>query len=350
MEGTTIANKRIYYAIQQLQIAPIGTAPNAYNSNHVVYGLQSVGVNTKFNLEQIFEIGQLAIYENIENIPDIELTAEKVLDGRPLIYHLATPAATSPTLAGRSNQKCQVLLTIFDDTKDSASGTPISEVECSGMFVSSLTYTFPVEGSATESVTLVGNNKVWRTVTSGQGQFTTNQDSPTGSGGVQRREDILFGSGTNFSVLPPSIAGITDVGGGSGYNIKGGVDDDFGAHIQSIRISSSFGRENLNELGRRGPYHRFVSFPTEVTTEIECYSTVGDLVNALEENLNLVDETIIIRMREGLVINCGHKNKLASVNYGGGNAGTQGGNVTVTYTYTTFNDLTITHPQDPAGL
>jgi len=42
----------------------------------------------------------------------------------------------------------------------------------------------------------------------------------------------------------------------------------------------------------------------------------------------------------------GTKNKLASVNYGGGDAG--GGNVTVTYSYTTFNDFTVMHPHDDA--
>jgi hypothetical protein len=40
----------------------------------------------------------------------------------------------------------------------------------------------------------------------------------------------------------------------------------------------------------------------------------------------------------------GTKNKLASINYGGGDAG--GGNVSVTYSYTTFNDLTVVHQSD----
>ena len=33
--------------------------------------------------------------------------------------------------------------------------------------------------------------------------------------------------------------------------------------------------------------------------------------------------------------------RLSSVNYGGGDAG--GGNETVSYTYTTFNDFTVSH-------
>ena len=40
--------------------------------------------------------------------------------------------------------------------------------------------------------------------------------------------------------------------------------------------------------------------------------------------------------------------KIAAQEYAGGDAG--GGNVTVTYSYTTFNDFTVMHPLDPAPL
>lgn len=340
-----MANKRIYYAIQQVQIAPIGTSPTGYDATHVVHGLQSIGVNTRFNLEQVFEIGQLSIYENIEEMPDVEVTTEKVLDGYAIVYHLSTPGVTNPSLSGRSNAKCQVLLTIYDDTKDSASGAPITEVEMSGMFVSSLNYQFPVQGNCTESCTLVGNNKVWRTSPSGSGRFPGNNDSPIGSGGVQRRQDVIFGSGG--SVLPLGVQGVANIGG-SGFNIE--TSGEYGAHIQNIRIQTNLGRENLNELGRKGPYHRFVNFPVEVTTEIECYSGTGDLIDAHQDDDNLTNEAILIKLREGLTVDLGSRNKLNSVSYGGGNAGSQGGNVTVTYSYTTFNDLTVKHPEDPAGL
>ena len=41
----------------------------------------------------------------------------------------------------------------------------------------------------------------------------------------------------------------------------------------------------------------------------------------------------------------GNKNRLASVNYGGGDAG--GGNVTVSYSFTTSNHMTVMHGADP---
>jgi hypothetical protein len=342
-----MANRRIFYAIQQVQIAPNGTGAASYTANHVVYGLQSVGINTQFNLEQIFEIGQLSIYENIEDVPDVEVTLEKVLDGRPLIYHLSTPGATSATLVGRSNIKCQLLLSIFDDSLTSASGTPITECEASGMFVSSLNYNFQVDGPATESVTLVGNNKLWRTAASGTGRFPNNNDTPTGSGGVQRREDFLLGSGN--SVFPPQIEGVSGINSASGY-ILDVAGSGYNTHLQSVRVSTNLGRDQLRELGRKAPYFRFVQFPVQVQTDIEVLSSRGDLINALEDVDNLTAGAIVIKMREGTIIDLGVQNKIDSVSYGGGNAGAQGGNVTTTYSFITFNDMTVKHPADPAGL
>jgi hypothetical protein len=78
-------NARIFYAIQSLGFAKHGITgsgvtglfePSGFRTAH---GVQSVGLNTTFNLEQVFELGQLELYENVEGIPDIELTAQKIL-------------------------------------------------------------------------------------------------------------------------------------------------------------------------------------------------------------------------------------------------------------------------------
>lgn len=338
-------NQRIYYAVHAIGFAKIGT--NTFTTAH---GVQSVGINTKFNLEQVFELGQVAIYENIENIPDIEITSEKVLDGYPPLYCLATNGSTSASLSGRSNQKTIVGLSIYGDTQDSASGTPIAQCTMSGVYCSSLAYNFQVQGNSTEQVTLVGNNKVWNNTFTGPA--FTNLDSPlaiTGSGGVNRREDVIFyplSAGGKYTHLPQDIPNIS----ASGTNNQN-TDGTYKAHLQSIKISSNLGREQLFELGRRGPYHRYITFPVEVKCDIEVIDITGDQVTALEDAAsNLTDRTINVYTREGLYVDLGTKNKLNSVTYSGGNAGQQGGNVQTTYSYTTFNDLTITHPQDPSGL
>jgi len=383
-----MANNRIFYACQQVGLKPDGST----DTFSVVHGVQSVGITTNFNLSQVFELGQISIYENIEDIPDVEVTMSKVLDGTPPIYCLATKGATTPTLSGRQNEKSVFALSIFPDTNDSANGVPNSQVECSGMFVSSLAYNFPLEDSFTEDVTLVGNHKIWhadsRVVSGGAtsnaygvpdldfyGGFTDSGEDPSGlttGGGVNRRENIIFGNSTfgsglnsnsyhrdpDISCLPKEIYGITS----SGTNEKD-ANGNFQTHISNISVSCDLGREQILELGRKSPYHRFASFPIEVTTEVEVTAVSGDLISATEEGIlsgtgggasncsadsgNLSDATIRIATCEGLRIYLGKKNKLASVNYGGGDAG--GGNATVSYTFTTFNDFTVMHLSDVAG-
>ena len=130
------------------------------------------------------------------------------------------------------------------------------------------------------------------------------------------------------------------------------------AHIQNISISTDFGREDINELGRKGPYFRAANFPIEVTCEIEAIATDGDFVQAFregdpslngtkDEGNNTPEEKIVIVLQDGTTFDLGDKNRLASVSYGGGDAG--GGNATMTFSYTTFNELNITPPNGGAS-
>ena len=338
------ANKRVFYAIHRAGIAPDGSSPAAYLTIH---GLQSIGITTTFNLEQVFEIGQLAIYENIEGIPDVEVSTEKVLDGYAPIYTLATQGSLAATLVGRSNAKCTLGMAIYPDTQVSASGTAVSSVQMSGLYVSSFSYEMSVEGHATESCSLVGNNKVWvgqsgHVTESWDSSLTvTNNDAPTGAGGVQRREDILFGSGVGTSTICPlDVPGLDS----NGYNVQdsSGI---YGVHFQRVSVSVDLGREDMFELGRQGTYHKFVNFPTEVTSEWSILSVSGDMVPCYEDSNSLTDRAATIYMREGLVIDLGSMNKLSSVGMSGGDA--SGGNQELTFTYTNYNDCTVQHPNDP---
>ncbi len=343
-------NNRIFYAIQALGFA----GHNVLDGNGdpsgflTASGVQSVGLNTTFNLSQVFELGQLELYENIEGIPDIELTVQKVLDGAPLLYHLATSGATAASLVGRSNERSFVALNIYPDTNDNASGAALQTVGMSGMFVSALTYTLNVDGNSTEDVTLVGNDKEWFAagLFAGGASFTPIGFDGTSSApsGVQQREDVVMGigGGGQVSLWPTEIQGI----GSSGNNVA--VSGSFSAHIQTVTISTDLGREELFELGRRGPYHRFVTFPVEVTCAIETTTAEGDLIDAKAEQTNLTDQVIDILMLDTTRLILGANNKLASITYGGGDAG--GGNAAVTYNYSNFNSLTVNHSKDPAGL
>lgn len=360
-------NNRIFYATRKNGIAPLGS--NTYTT---VRGMQSVGLTTNFNLEQVFEQGKITVYQNVEGIPDITIDAEKVLDGYPPIYTLATQQGTSATLVGRSNARCSMAMSIYPDTNLTSEGTPGAEVQMSGLYVSSVAYNVTVDGRAKESVSFVGNNKVWVNMvagtsyaTYGDGNVFSNSANPraiTGSGGVNGRESVLFTYAANpgrdlngsvsgiGTVLPQDIPGISSSGTN---NLVAGVRQ---AHPQSINASVDLNREDLFELGRRGPYFKFVSFPVSVTTEIAVIASSGDMVSALEDGTtsavgcgvgtNLSNRTIRLHMCEGLQLDLGKSNILSSVGMTGGDAG--GGNVEVTYTYTNQNDFHVYHNSDPS--
>lgn len=336
-----MANKRIFYAVYAAGIGEQGVTTFT-----AIHGLQSIGVTTRFNLEHVFEIGQLDEYSSIEQVPDVEVTTEKVLDGYPLVWHLATQGATEASLAGRANQKCQLAVSYFTDTQSAASGTPLRQTTMSGLFASSLTYSFPVGANFTESVTLVGNDKKIKTSAYTFTGGFTNTDAPPS--GIQRRQHMLFGSGAGYSVIPTTIPGTTSFGG-SGYNLLDSVGD-FGVHLQSIRVSTNLGRTPLYELGRRIPYFRTIDFPVEVRSDFELYCATGDNLAADESAENVSTVPIWLRISDGTIFNLGTRNKCVSSSESGGNAGVGGGSRSVTYSFVNFSNLTVTSPADPEGL
>tara|TARA_Y100001937_G_scaffold128772_1_gene207869 strand:+ start:7770 stop:9467 length:1698 start_codon:yes stop_codon:yes gene_type:complete len=414
-----MANKRVFYAAKRVGIGPVGAAGGGGEDFRQLHGIQSVGITTTFNLEQTFELGQLAIYENIEGIPDVSIDIEKVLDGYCPVYLLATGSSTSSSLAstnaslvGRSATQCDFVLATYKDTDEIAggegsalvdrtagdsAGAAESHVMMSGVFVSSVSYNVGIDGYATESVSLVGQDKVYFGHSNFNGDaakfsstdFIGTEDEPKalteGSGGAQQRQDVLFEYGTSGTAAffksaadPATISShssvaskeITDFGGypasglgtvlpkqvpgvsASGTNDKD-ADGNFSCVLQSFTASTDFGREDIFQLGRKGRFHRFVNFPTEVTCEMTVVSQSGDLISATEAGLlgaskpgdNLVDETIRLHLREGLLVDLGKKNKLQSVSVTGGDAG--GGNEEISYSFQNFNDFSVYHPEDP---
>ena len=85
-------------------------------------------------------------------------------------------------------------------------------------------------------------------------------------------------------------------------------------------------------------------------SEIEVLAIAGDGVSANETGLagggdNLQDSRIYVVLDDSTTIDLSNKNRLTNIVQGGG--GTDGGNMTLTYSYRTFNDLTITQDNDP---
>lgn len=339
------ANNRIYYASQSVAIKPQnGDGSSLYAGWYLPRGVQSVGMTTNFNLEQIFQLGQLAIYDQVEDVPEIEVTLNKIIDGTAPLYLICMggssgiSGANGLNLAAVANNRANFKLGIYADTVSAATGTPTHYVDCSGMYLSSVSYTIPVDGSATEDITLVGNNKVWNTGLANPTNFRVSgvESSPS----TARRYSLSYPD----SIIPTGAGGIrvpADRLNGKPY-------------LQNITVSSDLGREAINELGRMAPYFRYVNFPVEVTSEFEVIASDGDYVNASDFNelegcgntyQNLVNKEIKVVIcgsgaGDSMSVNLGLSNKLTSVNYTGGDTG--GGNATITYSFQTFNDLVVT--------
>jgi len=198
------------------------------------------------------------------------------------------------------------------------------------MFMQSVTFTFPTDGNATEDVTLISTNKKWYNTSAGDA-IGTEKSAP----GIVRRWKFNL----EESTLPYGPGGMRP-----------------GSPVSSVTISADLNREPVYTLGSYEVYDRSIQFPVEVTCEIESLAIDGDFIDLDEVQYgcttgstaggsklnNFAIEFFVCGRDAGdnLRINLGNKNKLNSISYGGGEAG--GGNLTITYSFTTDNTLTVT--------
>lgn len=381
-------SKRIFYASQSINLQPVSTGtadPINYRdeSHYVKYGggnswivplgLQSAGVSTTFNSEPVSQLGTLQIYAQTETSPEVEVTLAKVIDGTAPLYSICT-AKVNPdndsdlqtinkNITEVSTNMVNVRIAVVSDTSAAATGLANHHTLCERMYLSSISYTLPVEGNATEEVTLVGSNKSWGSNITLPGD---NTGTPYGSGtdSIVRRQYISV-TGIATTASRDSSNTITSVPAESilpadlpRFTVNGVKQP----RLQNITINANFNRENINELGFFGPYYKYTTFPIEITSEFEVISVSGDLTNANDFEWkdnngnaassfdcstnfsNLSDNEIVIKIcgttsSDKLYIDLGKKNKLTSVNYTGGDTG--GGNATVTYSYQTFNKFNV---------
>lgn len=353
---------RIFYAVQAVGIAPATgngtTAITAIPTTGVggvlangtpflstakgfewIHGLQTAGITTTFNTENLFEYGQLQVYQFVEDLPTIEITLEKVLDGHKCLYLQSVGQSGTGNVFTAAKSKCSAYMVIYPDSYSSASGTGANSfLYCSGMFVNSVNYTFGVGGNFTESITLQGYDKKWYIPDSSV--FTTPfktsspYDTPLVTG-IARRNSIVLDN----CLFPAEVSG----------NIRAGV-----GNIQNISIACDFGREDNFELGQYRPYTKFTAIPLQTTCDFEVVSLSGDIVNASGDNVVRTDALAYNPIKIQLDINgtgastpsglfqvdLGTAVRLKSVNYTGGDTG--GGNASATYSYVSFNTFSVT--------
>lgn len=301
-------SNRIFYASQSVSVA--GT---------VVQGATSVSLATNFSLDKMYQLGHISVYDQVVNAPEVEVTIAKALDGNASIYNLATSGGGS--LVATSASAPTLVLAIGSDTDQQVTAANAPTVVMTGCFLKSVKYDMAVEGAFTEECSFVGSSKT----------ASTAGGAPASSGAkvLTRRNFVIGGS----SALPSEVSG---------------------KNLQSVSISADLGREAMYKLGQFTPFFRSIQFPLEITCEIAVIATASDgvlldnsIMNGCVSSGVPTQQAIKIQVCAATgaggvyyTFDLGDKNTLQSVNYSGGDTG--GGNVTITYSYTTANTLTIT--------
>jgi hypothetical protein len=297
-------------------------------------------MNTNFNLEKLYQLGQLDLYEAVDNNPQIEFTINKIFDGTLPLFLIAMGGSdqTSTSLVKGQNNRVNLTLGIWKDTGDAdgnagthAAVSGVNTLSATGLYASNFTFTFPTDGNATEETTLVGNHKVWGSGTVDGWPFDpTDPDATIHSKGITRR----YKFNKDETILP-----------------TGSIPS--GSPLTNVTVSFDLGREPIYTLGDYEPYLRFVNFPVEVTTEITTIamdldaeyemspgayncSTSGSSVT-INEQIKLV---VCADGGETLELDLGNANRLQSINYTGGDTG--GGNVQVSYSFTNSSSFKMT--------
>jgi hypothetical protein len=277
-------NNRIFYGCTAVDIG--GT---------VVNGAQSVGLTTNQTLDQAFQLGRVGIYDNAVVEGQIEITVSKVLDKTSSLWKLATGGGN---IIDNIDDRSTIKIAIGSDTSSSVvSGVG---VQGTGFYLSSIGYNFPVDGAFTEDISFIGDNL----------STASGISAPTGtSASVGRRGTFSLSGGPEGTVL-------------------------------SASIQADFGREAIYGLTNTAPVFRYANFPFEITTEFEVLATSVPV-----SNINYGTPCAGSSSGSTITITaCGYSfttsgNVLESVAYNGGDTG--GGNATITFTYKTYNDLTI---------
>jgi hypothetical protein len=291
---------RVYFASQGLSVSGV-----------TVEGAQSVGISVNYNLEQAFQLGRLAIYDNIVTDGEVTVTASKNLDGNKTMFGLMGGGNVG------SYGDTRVNIEVASNTSESDTSLNSAAQLCTtmtGCYLSSLSYTFPSDGFATEEISWITDNKG----TSG----TVSAPTATSQENVYRHHVTWSGVLANENVT-------------------------------NISISTDLGREAMFKLGSFRPYHRFANFPFEVTVEFTVANTGVDTTVVNLDGVTCTGEGNLPALTDIYVYVCDSNEPSAAVGYtftmsgcrlsavsqDGGDTG--GGNASTTYTYITYNNLNV---------
>lgn len=251
---------------------------------NVLKGVQSVSLSSNFGLEPVFQLGQCNHVEVVPSVPECEVTITRSVLGGPAI-NLDV------------NNDCSSAEAILNVQQDITITSDAGSFTVGNAYLSGYSVNFNIEGVFTEEITYVGD-----TITSAGGGFSALNDQIH----LPRRQDWTGPAGAT-----------------------------------SASLSLDISRDAVYVLGQYQPIKRFVQFPIEATLDIGYLLPQGGGIGIQDPpNCSIWEQG-----KETFTIGaCGHTwlvrdAYLSNIGYSGGDTG--GGNVEVTYSYSSYSNFSI---------
>ena len=312
-----MANKRIFYALQQVLIGD----GEATETSTALKGVQSVGLSSTTNVESFSAFGSIAATTILQDL-DLEITIENGL-GSDWTNALGAAGYGSFDSAFFDTKRT-VTLEYLSDSTTSANVTKLITLEA---ILTSYSIQMGTDGPATESITFQN---------AGTSVFSAGVDGSALSAQANAKlcSVITRPRFTNFSYTPYSdCCDSSTIGAKTAFG-----------NLQSFSANFDVGSEKISVLGQSMPIHKFATFPAEVSAELEYHLDPTGGIGGLNSgaitgnSLNDVCYDLEIDMP-------GNKYEMdsmrqAGMSRSGGDVG--GGNVTISESYTGFNTFKYT--------
>lgn len=315
-------NNRVFYACQAVAFDDLDTGSGTLTA--YLQGVQSVSLTSSADTEQVFQFGEVGIFENYATRTggDGEITIEKFIAapaqgsigamlcagrgsiGRSSVSGLYAalyasgdynPATPYEGFGNMTDKKLTLKVFILPETSKNLSGGAESGkvITFSGAIVSEYSISAQIDGPATESVSF---------------------------------SCFDFGTSTASTEFTPSGFSST------GTTVKRGNITGAGSNSDSVSYSVSIGNEDLFNLGSLDPYARVPTFPASVTAEFTTKASSSFNSEAGGSSTSLATQFGQLHVNlNGMV--------LTNTSFGGGDAA--GGNATITETYNGFNNFQV---------
>ena len=313
-----MSNKRVFYATQAVLLGDAGARLGA---SDVLKGVHSVGVDSTIPQRNIRDLGKPSPISILEDKPFVDVNIERFIGS---VSDVIFPSSGGHLLDNATHAKeYDMLLLVGEDARDqidTSGASTQSELKLSYMQISSVTYSFNVDGPVMETISFEGHNKEWSTTRTFS---STGQLGFTHSGDVAKRIDY----NTSSSIMPSEVQGT----------------------IQSIDLIVNLSRREVLDLGKRQGAssasetnkYKLLDVPVTVQTTISPIIKEkhfsSDLTAQSFSNAPASKQIKVVLTFGGsnLTFDLGSENYLTKVDRRG--ADTDGGNVEALYEFENYN-------------